>query len=123
MESLNMPFISNLAELFNLQKREEPLILIETVIGNQGCTQLQRTYHSFKERPKTRMQVSWETGINRANICWYVADLLKAKKIAVIKIDRCPVTKYKAQFLSTDIHLIKKKRQKQSTFFSQENSF
>ena len=34
--------------------------------------QKQRVYRSFKEKPKTMLQVSQETGIYRANICRYI---------------------------------------------------
>ncbi|MDR1054873.1 MAG: hypothetical protein LBL90_03415, partial [Prevotellaceae bacterium] len=38
-------------------------------------TQYQTVYQSLKERPKTMLEVSLETGILRANICRYVADM------------------------------------------------
>lgn len=79
-------------------------------------TQLRKTYQSFKE-PKTRMQVARELGIDRGNICWLVDDLFESGNIAVVKVDRCPITNYKAQFLTTDSDLIKEQRQKEPTLF------
>lgn len=43
--------------------------------GNEFQTQYQIVYQSFKEHPKTMLDVSLETGILRANICRYVADM------------------------------------------------
>lgn len=37
--------------------------------------QYQIVYQSFKERPKTMLDVSLETGILRANICRHVAEM------------------------------------------------
>ena len=53
-------------------------------------------------------QVSVETGIDRANICWYVRWLRKRNQITVIKKDKCPITRHKAQYLSTDPALLKR---------------
>ena len=39
--------------------------------GNEFQTQYQIVYQSFKEHPKTMLDVSLETGILRANICRY----------------------------------------------------
>ena len=43
--------------------------------GSDISTQYQTVYQSFKERPKTMLDVSLETGILRANICRYVANM------------------------------------------------
>lgn len=64
--------------------------------------QLERTYRAFKEHPKTMKQVSIETGIDRPNICRYVAFLKKRNKIAVTHKGKCPITRHHAQFFSTD---------------------
>lgn len=64
--------------------------------------QLKRTYKAFKEKPKTMLQVSIETGIMRASICRHVDYLKKRKKIVVVKQGIDTLTKHKAQFLSTD---------------------
>ncbi len=70
--------------------------------------QLKRTYKAFRDAPKTMKQVSVETGIDRPNICRYVAYLRKRNKIAVLKKDTCPVTQHSAQFFTTDPELIPK---------------
>ena len=43
--------------------------------GNEFRTQYQIAYQFFKKRSKTMLGVSLETGILRANICRYVADM------------------------------------------------
>lgn len=73
--------------------------------------QLKRTYRAFKEDPKTMKQVSEETGIDRPNICRYVAWLRKRNKIITVKKDTCPITKHTAQFLSTDPEYFPKETQ------------
>lgn len=65
-------------------------------------TQLATVCHAFKFEPLTMLQVAYGTGIERAGICWYVRILRKAKKIALVKIDYCPITKHKAGFYTTD---------------------
>lgn len=42
---------------------------------NGSETQYQIVYHSFLKHSKTMLDVSLETGILRANICRYVADM------------------------------------------------
>lgn len=64
--------------------------------------QLKRTYKAFKKAPKTMKMVSVETGIDRPNICRYVAYLEKRKAIAVVKKARCLITKHTAKYYSTD---------------------
>lgn len=70
--------------------------------------QLKRTYRAFREKPKTMLQVSSETGIMRASICRYVAHLKKRNKIAEVRKGTCPISKHKSGFLSTDPALIPK---------------
>lgn len=64
--------------------------------------QLKRTFRAFKEAPKTMKMVSVETGIDRPNICRYVAYLEKRKKITVVKKAKCLITKHSAKYYSTD---------------------
>jgi len=70
--------------------------------------QLKRTFEEFRKEPQTMMQVSRRTGILRPNICRYVSHLRKRNKISVVKTGKCPITKHKAQFFSTDPELIPK---------------
>lgn len=65
-------------------------------------TQMQIIYLSLKERPKTMLQVSIESGILRANICRRVADLRKSGSVQVVRKGPCPYTRAKAGFYTTD---------------------
>jgi len=67
-----------------------------------------QVYHSFKMCPKTMLQVSIETGILRANICRYAAQMQRKGQIQVIRKGLCPYTKFKAGFYSTDEGLFRK---------------
>jgi hypothetical protein len=64
--------------------------------------QYQTVYQSFKERPKTMLEVSIETGILRANICRYAAKMEENGQIQEIRKGYCPYTHFKAGFYSTD---------------------
>lgn len=65
-------------------------------------SQLQQVYAAFKERPMTMLECARKTGIERAGVCWYVRDLRKSDRIAVVKHGPCPITHFKAGFLTTD---------------------
>ncbi len=73
--------------------------------------QTQRVNKAFFEKPKTMLQVSFETGIFRANICRYVAQWKKSDHIAVVRIGICPITKRKAQLLTSNPDFYPKQRQ------------
>lgn len=73
--------------------------------------QLKRTYKAFKEAPKTMKMVEVETGIDRPNICRYVAYLEKRKKITTVKKAKCLITKHSAKYYSTDSDLFPKETQ------------
>jgi hypothetical protein len=75
---------------------------------NHFVSQYQTVYQSFKERPKTMLQVSIETGILRANICWYIAEMEDKGYIQVIRKGLCPFTHFCAGFYSTDEALFTK---------------
>ena len=64
--------------------------------------QLRRTYRAFRQAPKTMKMVEVETGIDRPNICRYVAYLEKLKKITVVKKESCRITKHTAKYYSTN---------------------
>ena len=70
--------------------------------GIKYLTQEQRTFLSFKEYPKTMLQVSREIGIERANICRFVKMFRKRDHVAVVRQGLCPITKFKAGFLTTN---------------------
>ena len=48
------------------------------------------------------LSVSVETGILRANICRYVAEWKKEKKIKLVKFGICPISKHRAGFYTTN---------------------
>lgn len=74
-------------------------------------SQIKKVTAAFKEKPKTMLEVATETGILRGNICYFVRDLRKQKKIVTVKKGKCPVSKHKAQFLSTDEEYFPKETQ------------
>jgi len=65
-------------------------------------SQLRKVYQELKKEPQTMLQVSVKTGILRANICRYIRTLRKRKQIAVTTVGKCPLSKHKAQFFTTD---------------------
>jgi hypothetical protein len=80
-------------------------------------TQYQTVYESFQEKPKTMLSVSIETGILRANICRYVADMENKGLIQLIRKDPCHYTQFKAGFYSTDKDLFTKSNFQQLNLF------
>lgn len=54
--------------------------------------QLSVVFKAFKLKPMTMLEADKHTGIMRSNICWYVRDLLKADKIAVIDQRKCTIS-------------------------------
>lgn len=73
--------------------------------------QLEKTFQAFRESPKTTKMVEVETGIQRANLTRYVAYFRKRKKIVEVEKARCPITKHKATFYSTDPEYFKPETQ------------
>jgi hypothetical protein len=69
---------------------------------NHFVSQYKTVYQSFLERPKTMLEVSIETGILRANICRYIAEMEEKGQIQVIRKGYCPYTHFYAGFYSTD---------------------
>jgi hypothetical protein len=80
--------------------------------GNQGkhsgtkdgtkISQISKVRKAFlSKNGKTMLMVSYETNIERANICRHVAKLRKLHEIRLIKRGFCPITKHLAGFLST----------------------
>lgn len=74
-------------------------------------TQYQRVKHCFSSlTPKTMLMVSIETGIMRANICRYIAEMRKEGIIEPIYKGICRISKHGATFHSTNIDVISKKK-------------
>lgn len=83
-------------------------------------TQYQIVHQSFKERPKTMLDVSLETGILRANICRYVADMENKGIIQLLYKTGDEHTKFTAGYYTTDESLFRKKDDKQLKLWEDE---
>lgn len=66
------------------------------------ASQQQRAFAAFQKRPQTRLEVSNATGVPLQNLCRYVKTFRDSHTIYVVKIDRCPISGMRAEFLSTD---------------------
>lgn len=64
--------------------------------------QLQKVYEAWQIEPATMKEIEVRTGIDRANICRYVATLRKAKLIAALNKRECKITKKTATEFTTD---------------------
>ena len=85
--------------------------------GTHFVNQYQIVYQSFRQRPKTMLQVSIETGILRANICRYVANMEEKGLIQEVYTGLCPFTRFHAGFYSTDKALFHKQDVQQLNLF------
>jgi hypothetical protein len=61
-----------------------------------------RVFESLKESPKTRLQVAYYTNTPIQNVCRFVGTLRKLGQVCVVKVDRDPISKMKAEYLSVD---------------------
>ena len=64
--------------------------------------QKQKVFAALYRQPKTMLMVSIETGILRANICRYVAELEKQDRIRLVRKSICPITKHRAGYYTTN---------------------
>lgn len=64
-----------------------------TTQASENESQLNTIYDTFFEFPKTMMEVSIETNIDRSNICRYIKTLKERNKIALIGYRKCKITK------------------------------
>ncbi len=85
-------------------KNAERVKVNDLPIG-KAKTQFIRVFECFMERPKTMLDVSLETGILRANICRYVANLRKAGLIQVHHLGKDIHTRMTCAYLTTDAAL------------------
>lgn len=76
-------------------------------------SQYQIVYQSFKECPKTMLDVSLETGILRANICRYVADMENKGVIQLLYKSEDEHTKFTAGYYTTDKTLFRQEDNQQ----------
>lgn len=75
--------------------------------------QYQIVYQSFKECPKTMLDVSLETGILRANICRYVADMENKGVIQLLYKSEDEHTRFTAGYYTTDKTLFRQEDNQQ----------
>lgn len=78
-----------------------------------SIAQYQVVYQSFMEKPKTMLDVFLETGILRANICRYVADMEDKGLIQLLYKMDDEHTKCKAGYYTTNKALFHKIDDKQ----------
>ena len=83
--------------------------------------QLRSVHAAFNGVPKTMFEVALDTGVERANICRYVAMMMRGGLIALCRIGKCPITGYKAGFYSTDRKFFPKNDRRQLCLFDIEN--
>ena len=76
-------------------------------------TQYKIVYQSFLERPKTMLDVFLQTGVLRANICRYVADMEDRGIIQLLYKKEDSHTKFRAGYYTTDKALFQKIKDKQ----------
>lgn len=81
--------------------------------------QYQIVYQSFKERPKTMLDVSLETGILRANICRYVADMDDKGLIECLYKAKDKHTNFTAGHYTTDKELFNQVGNRQLKLFGE----
>ena len=67
--------------------------------------QMKRVFAALYRQPKTMLMVSIETGILRANICRYVAELERENCIKIVRKGICPISKHRAGFYTTNPEL------------------
>ena len=83
-------------------------------------SQYKIVYQSFKERPKTMLDVSLETGILRANICRYVADMEDKGIIQLLYKTDDEHTKFTAGYYTTNKSMFRKNSDRQLKLWEDE---
>lgn len=78
------------------------LSIIAMVKIQKQRTQLQNIFCFLKKNVATASQVSAATNVPHKNICRYKRDLEMAGLLAEIKKDKCPITGFKAWFITCD---------------------
>jgi len=64
-----------------------------------------KVFEAFGRQPSTMLMVSIETGILRANICRYVSEWKKSKRIVLLGEGICRISKHRAGYYSTETTL------------------
>ena len=68
---------------------------------NEYLPQIKIIFNCFSE-PKTMLEASKITNIERANICRYIDMLRKSNNVQAIKKVYCPISKHKANLYTTN---------------------
>jgi len=77
-------------------------------IGNKDKKfkrQLQIISESWETKPGTMLEIALRNGIERANVCRYVATLRKSCRIYFIGKGYCSISKHKAGIYTTNYYL------------------
>lgn len=83
--------------------------------------QFKRAFEGFYKQPQTMKELSFATGIDRANLCRYIRSMRIAGTIAVVNRTYCSITKHIANKYSTNRELFPKQIQL-SLFDAREGS-
>ena len=59
-------------------------------------TQKERLKRAFSKHPKTMLQVARKTGIERAYICYRLAELQEKNQVIFVGYGICPISKHRA---------------------------
>lgn len=73
----------------------------EQIYSQKSENQIPALVKAFSNEPKTMLQVAYETGIERANICRHLARLRRQNRIVLVRYGVCPITKHMAGFYTT----------------------
>jgi len=73
--------------------------------------QIKRFTAYLREYTTSRYNASIDTGIPLQNVCRYVSMLQKQNSIAVVRLDRCPISGETVEFLTTNPELFPKECQ------------
>lgn len=65
-------------------------------------TQRQRVFQAFNGIPRTMLQVSHSTGVERANICRLIDKFRDSGTVYPVRRGLCPITKARATFYTTN---------------------
>lgn len=86
---------------------------------NEFRSQYQTVFQSFKDRPKTMLDVSLETGILRANVCRYVADMEDKGLIQLLYKAGDENTKFMAGYYTANKELFNQVDKRQLKLFGE----
>jgi len=95
----------------NSQVSTPPFSENSQIKDNKFKTELETIFHYLKENVCTASMLAEVTGIKQKNICRYKRDLERCGYLREIKKDRCPITGFKAWFITTDPKLFPKSNQ------------